>query len=108
MFNSLRVSVGEDIVHSLKRFNALIEIKLHGTQSLSSVHWEIICKPQFYVLLLILIDEPLYSPQNHFPDVFPLPSAVGELKMMFFPIKMAHLEHPGLQSFSIQDSHHCR
>jgi len=85
VFNSLRVTIEEYIVHSLKSSNALIEIKLHGTQSLSSVHWEIICKPQFYVLLLILIDEALYSPQNHFPDVFPLLSAVGEPKVMFFP-----------------------
>lgn len=108
MFNSLRITVEEYIVHSLKSSNALIEIKLHGTQSLSPVHWEIIRKPQFYVLLLILMDEPLHSPQNHFPDVFPLPSAVGEPNMRFFPIKMAHLVHPGLRSFSIQDSHHCR
>lgn len=42
MFNSLRVTVEEYIVHSLKSSNALIEIKLHGTQCLSSVHWEIV------------------------------------------------------------------
>lgn len=41
-------------------------------------------------------------------QMFLPPSPVGELRMMFLPIKMPHLVHPGLRSFSIQDSHHCR
>lgn len=85
MFNSLQVTVGEYIVHSLKGSNALIEIKLHRTQCLSSVRWEIICKAPVSCVIInsdrwttALTTEPL-------PRCVSPPSAVGEPKMMVFP-----------------------
>lgn len=84
MFNSLQVTAEEYIVHSLKSSSALIEIKLHGTQCLAPAHWEIICKPQLYVLLLILMDEALESVQSHLPGAIPPPAGVGEPTPMVF------------------------
>lgn len=84
MLNSLQITAEEYIVHSLKSSSALIEIKLHGTQCLAPAHWEIIRKPQLYVLLLILMDETLEPPQSHFPGAIPLPPALGEPKLMGF------------------------
>lgn len=104
MFNSLRVTAEEYIVHSLKSSSALIEIKLHGTQCLAPAHWEIICKPQLSVLLLILMDEALEpSPRCNSPSS----SSRGAYTDGFLPMNILHLLQAGRASLGILDIQHC-